>query len=267
MAYEIFRRSDNINPFTVVNENTLDSTTTSIFLVGRRKENYGQPQNQNFLWLLENFANSIAPQNAILGQSWFNTVDGRLYVCTDETAQTFRKVSRPLVSNTPPNLSLAQGDLWYNPVQNKIFVWTGTAWSLIGPESTVPLTVREEFFLNTITTNAAVSQMWLNGINPTVLNMPNNTTWLFEVTLVARRTDASGERRTWTFSGMIDNTGNNVSLDTPVAGVLLASSAGTSNWAAQVVADNSAKSLRINVTGEGGKTISWNAVVRLTKIS
>lgn len=266
MPYEIFRRNDSINPFITVNDNTLDTASTSITLVGRRKENYGQPQNQNFFWLLENFANTTPPANALLGQCWFNTADNKLYVCVDEGTQLFEKVSKPLVSNTSPSVSLSTGDIWYNTNDGRMYVWNGITWDLVGPNSSVPLSTQEDFFLSRITSDASSSQLWLNGVNPEVLIIPNNTTWLFEVTLVARRIDATGERRSWKFDGMLDNTGNNVVLDTPTANVLLAQSAGTASWAAQVVADNSAKSLRINVTGEGGKDIQWNAVVKLTKV-
>lgn len=267
MPYQIFKRNDPVNPFVIVNDESLDSSTTSIFLVGRRKENYGQPQNQNFLWLLENFANSNPPADAVLGQGWFNTTDEKLYVCIDETTQTFEKVSNPLVDNTPPTVSLTEGDLWFNPSEEKLYVWNGTTWSLVGPESTVPLTVREEHYLSRLTSDSTTSQLWLDGVSSQVLNIQNNTSWLFEITLVARRTDSAGERRSWKISGMIDNTANNVTLDNPPAQENLSQTATASGWGADVVADNSAKSLRVNVTGETGKDIEWNSVVRLTKVS
>lgn len=51
MAYLLYKSNDTITPFVVVNDNTIDSTATSVFLVGKRKEAYGQPEQQSKLWM------------------------------------------------------------------------------------------------------------------------------------------------------------------------------------------------------------------------
>ena len=44
---------------------------TPINLIGRNRISYGQPQNENFLWLTENFASFIAPTSTVVGQLWY----------------------------------------------------------------------------------------------------------------------------------------------------------------------------------------------------
>lgn len=267
MAYQLYKKSDNLTPFVTVNENTIDSTSTSVFLVGKRKEAYGEPEQQSKLWMLEHFADDTPPTNAINGQAWFNTQDDKLYVCVDENTQTFEKISNPIVAGATPTLSLSTGNLWYNTNDGKLYIWDGSQFDLVGPQSSVPLTVQEENYLTRSTSNATPSELWKDGTTNSRLVIPNNTTWAFEVLLTARRTNANGERRTWKFEGQLDNSSNNVVIDGSVATTIIAKSSGTNNYAATVSADNINKSLKVEVTGESSKDITWNAVVKLTKVS
>ena len=54
-------------------DGTINTTSTSLTLVGRNVVNYGQSENENYVYLLENFANDTQPNNAILGQLWYNS--------------------------------------------------------------------------------------------------------------------------------------------------------------------------------------------------
>ena len=57
----------------VVADGTTNTTATDLALVGRAVAEYGEFQNENYVYLLENFANSTAPTNPILGQLWYNS--------------------------------------------------------------------------------------------------------------------------------------------------------------------------------------------------
>lgn len=57
----------------VVPVGTVNSSATSLTLVGQGVTNYGTAENENYVYLLENFANSTAPLTPIPGQLWFNT--------------------------------------------------------------------------------------------------------------------------------------------------------------------------------------------------
>ena len=56
----------------VVADGTTNSTATDLTLVGRAVTNFGEFQNENYVFLLENFANSTAPTAPVLGQLWYN---------------------------------------------------------------------------------------------------------------------------------------------------------------------------------------------------
>jgi hypothetical protein len=57
----------------VVGDGTVNTTATDLALVGRAVTNYGDYQNENYVYLLENFANSTAPTQPILGQLWYDS--------------------------------------------------------------------------------------------------------------------------------------------------------------------------------------------------
>ena len=64
----------------VVPVGTVNTTATSLTLVGQGVTNYGTAENENYVYLLENFANSSAPLTPIAGQLWYNTDTGVLSV-------------------------------------------------------------------------------------------------------------------------------------------------------------------------------------------
>ena len=57
----------------VVADGTVNTSATDLSLVGRALTDYGTYENENYVFLLENFANSTAPLQPILGQLWYNS--------------------------------------------------------------------------------------------------------------------------------------------------------------------------------------------------
>jgi len=57
----------------VVADGTVNTTATDLSLVGRALTDYGTFENENYVFLLENFANGTAPLQPILGQLWYNS--------------------------------------------------------------------------------------------------------------------------------------------------------------------------------------------------
>ena len=100
MAYVINKFSG--PRLTVLEDGTLD-TTTSIGLVGRNYSGYGEVFNENFLFLLENFANAIAPSRPIAGQTWYNTATKTLYAYS---GSGWSPTGGATVSNTAPNVAV-----------------------------------------------------------------------------------------------------------------------------------------------------------------
>ena len=76
MAYVITNsRGQTIATLETGTENT---TATSLTLLGAGFPSYGEQQNENFVYLLENFANVTPPNYSVPGQLWFNTSDNTL---------------------------------------------------------------------------------------------------------------------------------------------------------------------------------------------
>jgi hypothetical protein len=95
--------------------------------------------------------------------------------------------------------------------------------------------------------------------------MRDNTTWLFEIHLVARRMDSS-ENAAFIRRGVIKRDANAAS--TAIVGSVQDSF--TENipaWVVAVSASTPAGGLQINVTGEVAKTIRWVAAVHVTEAS
>ena len=57
----------------VVADGTVNTTATDLTLVGRGLTDYGTYENENYIYLLENFANSSAPLQPVLGQLWYDS--------------------------------------------------------------------------------------------------------------------------------------------------------------------------------------------------
>ena len=57
----------------VVADGTVNTSATSLTLVGRSVTEYGTAENENYVFLLENFADSLAPVNPVLGQLWYDS--------------------------------------------------------------------------------------------------------------------------------------------------------------------------------------------------
>jgi len=131
MTYSI-KNSDG-STLIAINDGTLDTTATSLTLVGKNATNYGQYFNQNFVNLLQNFANSTAPNYPIAGQLWYDTANARLKVY-DAVAKTFKVAAGTIVSNTDPGT--VQGDIWIDSYRKQVYVNDGSGEFLVGPQYT-----------------------------------------------------------------------------------------------------------------------------------
>ena len=117
----------------VVQDSSIDQTTDLKFL-GKNYAGYGETQNENFLKLLENFANPTHPSKPIEGQVWYDTTTKSLNVYD---ALYWRSVPTIIINSVDlsKNISPILGDLWYDIVNRQLKIWSGTEYGLIGPLS------------------------------------------------------------------------------------------------------------------------------------
>lgn len=111
----------------------VDTAHTSIKFIGKNVSNYGEIQNDNLLWLLENFSNISAPINPIEGQLWFDNTLGTLRLNLYDGAK-WNRISVIQFGITRP-VDPTLGDLWYDSDKNQLLVWTSAGYQLIGPNA------------------------------------------------------------------------------------------------------------------------------------
>lgn len=119
MAYQINKTSGAL----LVNlaDGQIDVSSTDITLIGKNYTGFGEAINENFVKMLENFANSSAPTNPLAGQIWWDTSTLRLKVYTGTNWTTG---GGPIVQPTQP--TMVAGDLWINNDQDQIYFFDGT---------------------------------------------------------------------------------------------------------------------------------------------
>ena len=109
-------------------DGTLDTSSTSLSLIGRNYTGFGEALNENFVKMLENFANTTSPSNPIEGQLWWDKSDARLKVYE---GTIFKAVGGPFVQKDEP--SMVAGDLWIDNVKNQLHFYDGVTRTLVGP--------------------------------------------------------------------------------------------------------------------------------------
>jgi hypothetical protein len=116
---------------TTLADGILDSTTTSIGLIGRNYTGFGETINENFIKVLENFANSSAPSAPLPGQIWWDTGESRLKVY-DGTTKSWRTSGGPILSPTSP--IMVAGDTWIDTANRQLYFSDGVGTpTLVGP--------------------------------------------------------------------------------------------------------------------------------------
>jgi len=113
----------------VLKDGTVDISTTDLALFGKSYAGFGERLNENFVKILENFANTTAPAKKIKGQLWYDTLTNQIKVWN---GNKFKPVGSSTNANSAPtNANL--GDTWFDTNNLQLYVYNGSAWTLIGP--------------------------------------------------------------------------------------------------------------------------------------
>ena len=128
MAYAIDRYNNTL--LTTVEDGTVDQTTDLKF-IGKNYAGYGEIQNENFLFLLENFSGANQPSRPISGQVWFDSGTSKLKFY-DGTK--WRTTGGAEIGATEPT-GLATGDFWWDSANDQLYVFNGISFILIGPQN------------------------------------------------------------------------------------------------------------------------------------
>jgi hypothetical protein len=128
MAYQIDRYNNTV--LAIVEDGTIDQTT-DLKLIGKNYAGYGEIQNENFLFLLENFSGANPPPRAISGQMWYDSGTSKLKFF-DGTK--WRTTGGSEIATAEPT-GLSQGDFWWDTANNQLYTFSGTEMVLIGPQN------------------------------------------------------------------------------------------------------------------------------------
>lgn len=132
MAYQVDKFNGTF--LTSVADGTIDSTTDLRF-VGKNYAGYGEVQNENFLHLLESFANTTAPPKALTGQVWYDSANKKLKFYD---GSKFKVSNGAEVAATAPS-GLAVGEFWWDSGAKQLYTYTGTDFILVGPAASPDL--------------------------------------------------------------------------------------------------------------------------------
>lgn len=133
MPYQVrYTETTNLSkPAITVEDNTINNQTSIVF-PGKNYSGYGPAIAENLLHLLENFAKNTAPPNAVEGQLWYdNTPSVNLLKVFD--GSTWNSAGSIKKSSERPKIA-AKGDLWVDTTVNQLNIFSGTAWTLVGPQ-------------------------------------------------------------------------------------------------------------------------------------
>jgi len=133
MAYTITKSDGTVLLY--LNDKTTQ-TKGGITLVGRGQTQYGEEINENFVKMLEHFANTSPHAEALLGQLWYDTSTQSVKVKVNvaEATSSWKNVNSASHSGTAPSNPI-NGDLWYDTTSavQKLKLYTGAQWKEIGP--------------------------------------------------------------------------------------------------------------------------------------
>jgi len=128
MAYQIDRYNNTL--LTTVEDGTIDQTTDLKF-IGKNYAGYGEIQNENFLYLLENFSGANQPSRPLSGQLWYDSGASKMKFY-DGTQ--WRTSGGAEVTTTEPT-GLAEGDFWWDTQNEQLYAKGSSGFVLIGPQT------------------------------------------------------------------------------------------------------------------------------------
>ena len=111
----------------------INTSATSISLIGPNVPSYGLSINENYIKMLENFSNSTAPSNPLTGQLWFDSSTGNV-VLKNYNGVTWKPLSSSINSSSAP-ANPQTGDYWWNTNTSTLSVYSSTGWITIGPSN------------------------------------------------------------------------------------------------------------------------------------
>ena len=115
-----------------VEDNTINQSTDLTF-PGKNYVAYGTAISENFLHLLENFANITEPSKPVQGQLWYDTTIGIEQLKVYDGTSWVPSGGLKKATTAPEAGNSITGDLWVDTDNQQLYLFTGSGWILVGP--------------------------------------------------------------------------------------------------------------------------------------
>lgn len=162
MSYQLNKTDGTL--LTDLIDGQIDTSSTNLTLVGKSYTGYGEAFNENFIKILENFANTAAPSNPLAGQLWWDTNEQRLKVY--DGAQ-WKASGGPFVQSSRPQM--VTGDLWVDNLNKQFYFYDGNIDNelvLVGPAYTETQGITGftvDSILDQQSRSRVVAKFWINN--------------------------------------------------------------------------------------------------------
>jgi microcystin-dependent protein len=122
-----------------IEDNTINQNTDLTF-PGKNYTAYGSAISENFLHLLENFANNTQPTKPVQGQLWYDTTVGTEQLKVYDGTSWVPSGGLKRATTAPEAGNSITGDLWVDTDNQQLYLFTGSGWILVGPNYSDGLT-------------------------------------------------------------------------------------------------------------------------------
>ena len=135
MPYTVNYTNPSRTPISI--QDAAANNSTSLTLIGKQYDQYGEAIAENFVKLLENFSYTSEPTNPTPGQLWHDSGNKKLKVF--DNSGIWKPLSAVYTGATSPVTNAAQssGDLWANTVTGEMFIYNGSTWIELGAQTQV----------------------------------------------------------------------------------------------------------------------------------